>query len=64
MEKAKLTKLELTADEKQSIPFGFAEIYAQPISTSLAEERATVYNRKYSKADLFALSSEKPISKI
>jgi hypothetical protein len=60
----KLPLLELTDKEKSALPLGYNQIYVKAISPKQAEIAVTVYSRKYRKADLLALASEKPISKI
>jgi hypothetical protein len=60
----KLTPLALTEAEKSALPLGYNQIYVKGISPKEAELAVTVYSRKYKKADLLPLVSEKPISKI
>ena len=60
----KLTLLVLTEGEKSALPLGYNQIYVKAISSKKAELAVTVYSRKYKKADLLSLASEKPISKI
>jgi|HubBroStandDraft_3_1064219.scaffolds.fasta_scaffold1718869_2 hypothetical protein len=60
----KLTPLALTEAEKSALPLGYNQIYVKAISPKEAEIAVTVYSKKYKKADLLPLTSEKPISKI
>jgi hypothetical protein len=60
----KLTLLVLTESEKSALPLGYHQIYVKTISPKEAEIAVTVYSKKYRKADLLSLVSEKPISKI
>jgi len=60
----KLIPLALTDEEKSALPLGYNQIYVKAISPKAAELAVTVYSRKYKKADLLSLASEKPISKI
>jgi len=60
----KLTPLVLTEREKSALPLGYNQIYVKAISPKKAELAVTVYSRKYKKADLLSLASEKPVSKI
>lgn len=60
----KLTLLVLTKREKSSLPLGYNQIYVKDISCKETERAVTVYSKKYRKADLFSLASEKHISKI
>jgi len=59
-----LPLLQLTEQEQFSLPLGYRHIYIKDISSKHAEERVTVYSKKYKKVDLFALASGKPISKM
>jgi hypothetical protein len=59
-----LTPLVLTESEKSALPLGYNQIYVKTISPKEAEIAVTVYSKKYRKADLLSLVSEKPISKI
>ena len=60
----KLPLLVLTDKEKSALPLGYNQIYVKTISAKQAEMAVTIYSRKYRKADLLSLASEKPISKI
>jgi hypothetical protein len=60
----KLTPLALTEAEKSALPLGYNQIYVKAISPKEAELAVTVHSRKYKKADLLPLTSEKPVSKI
>jgi hypothetical protein len=60
----KLTLLALTEGEKSALPLGYNQIYVKAISPKEAELAVTVYSRKYRKADLSSITSEKPVSKI
>lgn len=59
-----LTLLDMTAHQRFSLPLGYKKIYIKDISSKHAEKSVTVYSKKYKKADLFAVASEKPLSKI
>jgi hypothetical protein len=54
----------MTAHQRFSLPLGYKKIYTKAISSKHAEKSVTVYSKKYKKADLFAVASEKPLSKI
>jgi hypothetical protein len=60
----KLALLALTEREKSALPLGYNKIYVKTISSKEAGIAVTVYSKKYKKADLLALLSDKPISKI
>jgi len=60
----KLTPLVLTEREKSALPLGYNQIYVKAISPKQTELAVTVYSKKYKKADLLSLASEKPVSKI
>lgn len=59
-----LILLDMTAHQRFSLPLGYKTIYIKDISSKHAEKSVTVYSKKYKKADLFAVASEKPLSKI
>ena len=59
-----LKMLTLTDKERASLPLGYSHIYIKSISPKEAEKAVTVYSSKYRKSDLFALASEKPVSKL
>lgn len=59
-----LALLMLSEEERSALPLGYSQIYVKNISPKQAEISVTVYSKKYKKADLFPLASEKPVSKI
>ena len=59
-----LPLLDMTDHQRFSLPLGYKKIYTKAMSSKHAEQSVTVYSKKYKKADLFAVASEKPISKI
>ena len=59
-----LPLLDMTEHQRFSLPLGYKKIYTKDMSSKYAEKSVTVYSKKYKKADLFAVASEKPISKI
>ncbi len=62
--KQELTPLNLKLSERATMPLGVNVIFIKSISSKKTEDKVTVYSSKYNKSDLFALASEKPISKL
>jgi len=60
----KLHQVMLSPKEKAHIPLGVSVIFKKSISNKQTENAVTVYSKEYKKSDLFAFSSEKPLSKI